>query len=139
MVSVVTCTEDQIKLYQDLKIDEKYRYIVLGLTKERNALELVAVGERDKNLKDLEAHLPNNDCRYVIYDFEYQTFENPPRPTRKIILISWAPDIAPIKVKVPFASSKTEIRSAFQGIQKDIQASDLSILDFEELRKECAH
>lgn len=139
MVSVVTVTPEQIQLYQDLKIDEKYRFIILGLTKDRNALEIVALGEREKSLKDLEAHLPNNDCRYVVFDFEFETFENPPRPTRKILLISWAPDIAPIKVKVPFASSKTEIRSAFQGIQKDIQASDLGILDFEELRKECAH
>ena len=139
MVSVVTVTPEQIQLYQDLKIDEKYRYIILALTKDRNALEIVSLGERDKSLKDLEQFLPNNDCRYVVFDFEFETFENPPRPTRKILLISWAPDIAPIKVKVPFASSKTEIRSAFQGIQKDIQASDLSILDFEELRKECAH
>ena len=137
MVSGITCKEEHIILYNELKIEKKHRYVVLGLNDKRDELVLVHVGKREETLKDLEEHLPKDNCRFVAYDFEYKTFENPPRDTTKLLLICWAPDNAPIKVKVPFTSTKSELKSSFTGIQKDIQASDYSILDHEELRKEC--
>ena len=137
MVSGITCNEEQIKLFNELKLEKKHRYIALGLTEKRDSLEVIKVGKREETLKDLHDLLPKDNCRYVVFDFEFQTFENPPRDTAKLILICWAPDNAPIKVKVPFASTKNEIRSSFPGINKDISASDLGIIDHEELRKEC--
>ena len=74
----------------------------------------------------------------MIFDYELETFEEPPRKTSKIILFLWAPDVAPIRKKIPFATSKSSITASFEGIQKDIQLSDLSlILEEVELRKEC--
>lgn len=137
MVSGITCSEEQIKLYNELKIEKKHRYIILGLNEKRDALEVLKLGKREETIKDVEESLPKDNCRYVVFDFEFKTFENPPRDTAKLLLICWAPDNAPIKVKVPFASTKSEIRNSFPGINKDVSASDLGILDYEELRKEC--
>lgn len=129
--------DEHIDLFNQLKIEKKFRALIFGLNKERNAVELYKECDRNYSLKDLEGDLPNNDCRFVVYDFEYLTFENPPRETSKLLLIHWAPDNASIKVKVPFTATKSEVKASFPGIQKDIQASDFAILDFEELRKEC--
>ena len=137
MVTGITCSDEQIKLFNELKLEKSHRYIVLGLNKDRNGFETLHTGKREETLKDIQEHLPKDDCRYVVFDFEFQTFENPPRDTAKLILICWAPDNASIKVKVPFAASKNEIRSSFPGINKDISASDFGIIDHEELRKEC--
>lgn len=141
MVSVgIHPSDEQIALYNELKIEKKHRYLVFNLNKERNAILTAQVGERDKTLKDLEEFLTKTlDCYYVIYDFEYQTFENPPRDTSKLIMINYAPDNAPIKTKVPFTSTRADIKASFVGIQKDIQTSDNSLLDHEELRKECCN
>lgn len=138
MVSVgIVPSEDQIKLFNELKVDKLHRYLVIRLNKDRNGLETGEVGARDSTIKDLESILPKDNCCFVVFDFEYETFENPPRQTSKLLLICWAPDIAPIKIKVPFSSTKSDIKANFPGIQKDIQASDFAILDFEEMRKEC--
>lgn len=129
--------DEQIKLYNELKVDKKYRFLVFGLNKERNSLETFGIGKREEGLKDLMSLLPSDDCRYVVYDFEYENFENPPRATQKLLLFAWCPDNAPTKVKVPFTSIKSELISSFTGIQKTLQVADSSQLDFEELRKEC--
>ena len=128
--------DDQIKLYNELKVEKVHRFLVFGLNKEVNSLETFGIGKKQEGLKDLISLLPNDDCRYVVYDFEYETFENPPRATQKLLLFAWCPDKASIKVKVPFTSIKSELMSSFTGIAKALQVSDSSQLDFEELRKE---
>mmetsp|Transcript_25389 Transcript_25389/g.26450 ORF Transcript_25389/g.26450 Transcript_25389/m.26450 type:complete len:139 (+) Transcript_25389:37-453(+) len=138
MVTGIHVSDELVKEYNELKINKKYRYIILGLNDQRNGVELLEKGDRDKTLKDLESSLPKDNCRYVVFDFDFLTFENPPRESNKLILILWTPDIAPIKVKVPFTGTKAEIKGSFVGISKDILAPDFSFLDHEELRKECA-
>jgi cofilin len=137
MVSGIECKDEHITLYNELKIEKKHRCIIIKLSSSNDNLEVEHVGGRDFQLKELDAYLPNNDCRYIVYDFEFDTDENPPRHTTKLLLIHWCPDNTPIKKRVPFSSTKSAIKAAFVGIQKDIQASDKGILDFEELRKEC--
>jgi cofilin len=137
MVSGMKCSDEQVTLYNELKIDKKHRCIILKLNSTNDGLEVEHVGSRDFQIKELENQLPNDDCRFIIFDFEYDTDENPPRHTTKLILILWCPDNTPIKKRVPFSSTKAEVKSTFVGIQKDIQVSDKSQLDFEELRKEC--
>ena len=130
-------SEELIAIFNDLKIEKKYRFLSFGLNEERNAIVLYDKGERSDDLTKLPEVLPQNGCRYVIYDFEYKTKETMPRDTCKLILIVWVPDIAPIKVKVPFSATKSEIKGSFTGIVKDIQASDFSSLNYDELRDEC--
>ena len=136
-MSGIHVSEELIAVFNDLKIEKKYRFLSFGLNEDRNAIVLYDKGERSDDLTKLPSVLPQNNCRYVVYDFEYQTKENLPRDTCKLILIVWVPDIAPIKVKVPFSATKSEIKAAFTGIVKDIQASDFSILNYNELRDEC--
>jgi len=132
-------TQEHIEKYAELKVDKKYRYIILALNKERNALEILRLGDRSEGMKELEPHLPKDNCVYVVYDFEYDTYESPPRQTAKLLLICWVPDNCSSKIKVPFAGTKSSVRGAFAGIQKDVQASDFSYLDVEDLRKECCN
>ena len=139
MVSVgINPSDEQIKIYKELKVDKTHRCYALKLNPTRDGLVDLFIGDRDFKLEDLKEKLPANDCVYVIYDFEFDTYENPPRATNKLLLIFWCPDTAPIKVKAPFASTKNDLKAAFDGIAKDIMASDTSILDHEELRKECS-
>jgi cofilin len=51
-------------------------------------------------------------------------------------LIYWCPDSCKINKKFVYSSTKEPIKRALQGIQKDIQASDISELDYDVVRKE---
>jgi len=139
MSSGIYPTNEHIELFESVKTDRKNRALSLKLNDDKNALELDFVEGRDFTLEQLAEKLPNNDCRFVVFDFEYKTFESPPRDTSKLLLIMWNPDNASIKVRVPFTSTKGDVKASFAGIQKDIQASDVSFLDYEYLRKEVEH
>ncbi|MFD4902127.1 actin-binding ADF family protein [Streptomyces sp. NPDC058411] len=75
--------------------------------------------------------LPEDEPRYAIHDFEYATADG--RRTSKIVLFSWLPESSPIKSKMIFASSKATLRAALDGIAAEIQTTDYSDLDVDEV------
>ena len=66
--------------------------------------------------------LPANDCRYALYDAFYDT-----RDTRKeeLVFIFWAPDSAPLKSKMIYASTVDTIRKKFVGLKHKWQVNSL--------------
>jgi hypothetical protein len=135
-MSGIKIEDEHIELFNRLKIDKEYVALSFKLGPNRDKIELDQKFLKETDHESIINSL-KDECIFLIYDFHFKTFENPPRDTQKIILVHYAPDNAPIKMKVPFSATKAELKSAFVGIQKDIQASDTSILDKEELRKEC--
>ncbi|XP_076877386.1 cofilin-1 isoform X2 [Brachyhypopomus gauderio] len=66
--------------------------------------------------------LPPNDCRYALYDATYETKE-----TKKedLVFIFWAPESAPLKSKMIYASSKDAIKKKLTGIKHEWQVNGL--------------
>lgn len=89
--------------------------------------------------------LPENDCRYAVYDFEYAKGDEGKR--NKIcfyayipisicswlltIYYRWSPDTAPIKSKMVYASSKESIKRAFTGLGVEIQGTDYAEVSYD--------
>lgn len=102
--------------------------------------------------------LPEDDCRYAVYDFEYE--KSPSEGIRnKICFIVWyakcsqrgiglplstfppsillsfplfrSPDTARVKQKMLYASSKDAIRKKLVGVAAEIQATDGAEISFE--------
>jgi len=98
-----------------------------GLSKE----EAEKILEKtQKHIHDqLIAKLPENECRWVAYDFHYLSEEKQPRS--KILLISWSPDTATTKDKMAYASSKDAIKRALSINSHEIQATDLDEVAYE--------
>jgi len=79
------------------------------------------VVEKTSDDSDYEAFLkdlPKDDCRYAVYDFEYEKEGKRSR----ILFYSWAPGAA--KSKMIFASFTSTFRKCFIGIVEDIQGTD---------------
>ena len=79
--------DDQcVEVYQELKLKKKYKFIVYKLSDDFANIVIehqVESGTYDDFIKAL----PKNDCRYAIYDFEY---EKPGEGQRqKICFIAW--------------------------------------------------
>ena len=99
-------------------------------------LELMLKGDKYFEYEDLTNYLPKDDLRFIIYDLDYETQENPPRKTSKIIFIRWQPVTAPFKRRFVCGAIADKIKNAFAGIQKEIFAYDLSELERDYIVKE---
>jgi len=73
--------------------------------------------------------LPPKEGRYAVYDFDYTTNEGQKR--NKLLLIVWAPDDAPIKEKMLYASSKAALKAKINGIQFEVQGTDYDEVEWD--------
>ena len=134
MVSGVNPTSEHTALFNELKIDRLHKCLIFDLIDKNSKLDCIFTGDKDFQWDSLQELLPKDDCRFVIYDFNYETDENPPRPENKLLAILWAPETAKVKRRVPFSTSFNGLKSAFTGLQKDVQASDWSYLEYKSVR-----
>lgn len=66
-------------------------------------------------------HLPNDDCRYVVLDYDYQTVDG--RESDKIILISWCPSRVPGTVESIPRRRVRRAHAAFRRRARDSRPS----------------
>ena len=72
--------------------------------------------------QDVVDNLPQNECIYLIFQYNYQLDK---RKISKNVLIIWCPLNALTKQKVPFAFNKKIFETKFKGIHKTIEADSL--------------
>jgi len=86
--------------------------------------ERVLVGDVGVTITDPFKHfvgmLPEKDCRYALYDASFETKES---RKEELMFFLWAPELAPLKSKMIYASSKDAIKKKFQGIKHECQAN----------------
>jgi cofilin len=75
--------------------------------------------------------LPENDCRYVIVDFQWN--DTPTVTKSKVIAILFSGEYAPIRSKMVYASSFTPILNSMP-VQRSIQASDYDDLEYKAVK-----
>uniref|UniRef100_A0A3Q1C4C8 ADF-H domain-containing protein n=1 Tax=Amphiprion ocellaris TaxID=80972 RepID=A0A3Q1C4C8_AMPOC len=137
MASGVMVTDEVIAVFNDMKVrkaqaneDEKRKRKKAILFRISNDLKNIVLddgkeillGDLGNTVHDPYQHfvkmLPADDCRYALYDATYETKE-----TKKedLVFIFWAPDNAPLKSKMIYASSKDAIKRKFEGIKHEWQ------------------
>lgn len=114
----------------ELKLRKKYRYIVYKLNDDNTSIVIEKKAESCDKYDDFLGELPENDCRYAIYDFEFE--KSPGEGVRnKICFIVWVPDTSKVRQKMLYASSKDAIRKKLAGVATEIQATDMSEVSFD--------
>ncbi|MGW6981116.1 actin-binding ADF family protein [Streptomyces sp. NPDC054932] len=81
---------------------------------------------------ELLEKLPTDEPRHVVYDLTYTTGEGEGKRT-KIMLISWCPGGTKTKQRMAHSSSSNTLRSALDGVQMYVQATDPSDIEYDEL------
>ncbi|KAK0242475.1 probable Cofilin [Armillaria ostoyae] len=123
MSSGIGVSPECLEKYQELKLGKKTKYIIFAINKEKTEI-IVEKTSESPSYDDFVADLPEAECRWAIYDFEFEKEGAGKR--NKICFYSWSPDDAKIKDKMLFASSKDALRRAFVGIAVEIQGTDFS-------------
>jgi len=123
MSSGVGVNSECLTVFQDLKLGKKYKYLTFRISDDKTEIVVEKTstsGEYDEFLADL----PENACRWAVYDFEFEREDGGRR--NKIVFYSWSPDSAKIKDKMVAASSRDVLRRALVGIAIEIQGTDYS-------------
>jgi cofilin len=130
MSSGVVATEECISKYSELKLSRKFRYIIYCIAEDGKSITLEKTSppadhpNARQAFDDFVASLPANDCRYAVFDFEYEKNGCGEGIRNKIIFVAWSPDSAKVKSKMLYASSKDALRKRLEGIATEIQATD---------------
>ena len=123
MNSGIQMTKEQVEQFNNLKINRANSYMVVNLNEKLDGFVVEKLGDKGASFSEMVDLLPKDDCRYAICDFEYETNENPPRKTNKLVLFLWVPQSTKAKRRFTCASSNDALKKAFTGIQKEIQVS----------------
>eukprot|EP00064_Thunnus_orientalis_P021167 superscaffoldBa00006262_g21323 len=116
-------TQDEVK--------KRKKAVLFCLSEDRKKIiveegKQILVGDIGESVDDPYACfvklLPPNDCRYGLYDATYETKES---KKEDLVFIFWAPESAPLKSKMIYASSKDAIKKKFTGIKHEWQVNGL--------------
>lgn len=123
-------SDEVVDEYKFIKKGKKYRYIVFHI-KDEKKICIDSSGDREavyQDYLDYLASLGPDECRYGLYDFEFEHSCEGAADTKrsKLILMIWCPDTARIKKKMLYSSSFDALKHSLEGIGKYIQATDMS-------------
>ncbi|OAY64954.1 actin-depolymerizing factor 11 [Ananas comosus] len=118
--------------FLELQRKKTHRYVIFKIDEKQKAVVVEKTGGATESYDDFIASLPENDCRYAIYDFDFVTEENCQKS--KIFFVAWSPSVSRIRAKMLYATSKDRFRRELDGIHYEIQATDPSELDLDVLR-----
>jgi len=133
MSSGVAVSDECVTKYQELKLGHSLKYIIYKLSDDLREIVVDKAAGAEATYEQFQKDLPDNDCRYAVYDFEYIAEDGGPR--NKILFVLWAPDSAKVKPKMMYTSSKDGLRKKLVGVGTEIQATDRAEIDKEQVRE----
>jgi cofilin len=139
--SGVNLKDNCVTTFEELKLGKKIKYIIYKLNDENTHIEVESSVNYDDSLgpegnyENFIAQLPENKCKWAIYDFEFEKAGEGKRS--KIVFYSWSPDNAPIKAKMVSSSSKDSLRRALNGVAIEVQGTDYDEIAYETVLEKC--
>lgn len=146
MASGVAVKPECITIFNDIKLGHKFRYIVYSLTDDLTHIRVLKTAPLDASydnfVEDFKEAEDQRQCRYGIFDAEYQLSDGQQRT--KLVFFLWSPENATIKQKMVYTTSKDALKKCLRGIGTEVQANDYGDLAWTNvldklLRGEVAH
>uniref|UniRef100_A0A0D9W0S7 ADF-H domain-containing protein n=1 Tax=Leersia perrieri TaxID=77586 RepID=A0A0D9W0S7_9ORYZ len=124
---------DDCKLkFNELQSKRMHRFITFAMDNKGKEIIVDKIGDRTTSYEDFTSSLPEGDCRFAIYDFDFVTAEDVPKS--RIFYILWSPDNAKVRSKMLYASSNEKFKKELNGIQLELQATDASEISLDALK-----
>ncbi|CAH1432427.1 unnamed protein product [Lactuca virosa] len=115
--------------FLELKAKRSFRFIVFKIEEKQKQVIVEKVGDPTQRHEDFAACLPDSECRYAVFDYDFVTQENCQKS--RIFFIAWSPDTARVRSKMIYASSKDRFKRELDGIQVELQATDPTEMDLD--------
>merc|ERR1711907_309615 len=133
MSSGVEVMPEVIEKYENMKIKKDHQYLIFKISDDKKYIVLDKEGACGAKFEDFCPLLPDEACRYCVFDTEITTKAD--ATANKMMFISWSDDNAPIKKKMLYASSKLALKNSLPGLVEDFQATckgDLVLADIQQ-------
>ncbi|XP_071377046.1 non-muscle cofilin 1-like [Centroberyx affinis] len=134
MASGVRVSDEVLALFNKMRVhhsgddyQEHSKFVLLKIDNDKiivdedNNLKVKDVKGDENVYKRLTSLLPKKQCCYALYDCCYETKET---AKEDLVFIMWAPQDAPIKQRMLYASSCTGFKKALPGIKHEWQIND---------------
>ena len=130
----ISVNDELISTFNDFKLKRtEFKFLVMKIVGDEVVLDK-GVG-KEVAYDDFAAAELTAEPAYIAIDFDYKT--NDDRDADKLILLSWIPDDAKIKMKMKYAGTKEAVKSALVGIALNINATDRSEASIDVFNAEC--
>ncbi|KAJ0970478.1 hypothetical protein J5N97_023355 [Dioscorea zingiberensis] len=126
-------SDESKSTFMELKRKKVHRYVIYKIDEKKKEVVVEKTGGAGESYDEFTAALPENDCRYAVYDFDFVTEDNCQKS--KIFFIAWSPSISRIRAKMLYATSKDRFRHDLEGIHYEIQATDSTEMELQVLRE----
>ncbi|XP_023239632.1 cofilin/actin-depolymerizing factor homolog [Centruroides vittatus] len=137
MSSGVTVSTEAKTVYEEVKKDKKYRFIIYHI-KDEKVIDVESTGPRNATYSDFLDTMQQfkTECRYCVFDFPAPmpvegSHEKTSMSVDRLVLMTWCPEGSKIKQKMLYSSSYDALKKALVGVYKYVQACD-----FEEISQE---
>lgn len=124
--------EHSKETFTELQRKKSHRYVIFKIDEKKREVAVEKTGGPAESYDDFLAALPENDCRYAVYDFDFVTAENCQKS--KIFFIAWSPATSRIRAKMLYATSKDSLRRELDGVHYEIQATEPTEMDLKVIR-----
>lgn len=74
--------------YLELQRKKVHRYVIFKIDEKKKEVVVEKTGGPAESYDDFTASLPENDCRYAVYDYDFVTSENCQKS--KIFFFAWS-------------------------------------------------
>ena len=132
--SGVAVQDECVTVFNELKLKHTMKYIIYDMNDAMTEIKVLKTGGKEATYDEFLKELPDAECRYAVFDVDYvdpktQSSRN------KITFFAWCPDVAKVKPKMIYASSKEELKKRLVGLACEIQGSDQGDIEFDEVVK----
>jgi len=126
--------DDEIKGAYSKIHNKKGQYAILMFNDDQNGLKIVEEGG-EKSYNDVISGLPNDDVRYIFFDFPFITKQSDQKNT-KVLCISWHPQSSSVKKRMLCASTFSALKHACKiGANESLEGDDASDIDVDTILK----
>lgn len=80
-------TDECKSSFMEMKWKKVHRYIVYKIEEKTRLVKVDKIGGPGEGYDDLAKSLPDDDCRYAVFDFDFVTVDNCRKS--KIFFIAW--------------------------------------------------
>lgn len=79
--------EQSVSTFLELQRKKIHRYVIFKIDEKKKEVVVEKTGSPAESYEDFTASLPENDCRYAVFDFDFVTPEKCQKS--KIFFIAW--------------------------------------------------
>lgn len=126
--SAIAVSDDLISAFSDLKLRNKYRYIIAKISPDCKWLELEKSGAPDETYEMFLSNLPEDEPRFSVVWVPYALKSG---AHQACVFLFWAPENSRVKEKMKYYNVKDIVGAKLRGVDISIKATDSDEVDFD--------